>query len=507
MSSNKRDIEKIFSSAFDHYQHGLDQETVWQDIEERLNHKKKRRFLFWLWPAGILAVGLILVLFMPFNQDPTSQLPTPIEDSEKMAGDIVEHANESKQQSIANSPNVISEDILPNRPIEEEAANVSKIFNSNTKSATVDEKDGLVSNHKIADAKNIGENYSISESQYSPAITVPQQIFNVDQYELDEHNENAEGQQDFSRQHESSYENTRPFHERVSSNIQLADGNLWLKEIALLKLPLFIIAEPDFGVDFLPMIEQKSIRKKPNNNHYFIDVCAAGIRQFVTTNRNQLGEPGSNVYLADWKDSQQAIGGCGATVTVGKTFGRHLELGIGLRYQRFINKLQRDDEVQVERRAVWDEQAFYYFDDNNNQVFVGGNVIETEIRTSGVRAKQIHSVFSVPIYVGWSSYVGKTKLGLNAGPVVNIKHEFKGKVLSQNDDVIDIQNQDQQIYRSQLGISWAAALRASRSLGKQMELFTAVEFQYNPVNWLNDDQALKSKYQVLGVNVGVRRNF
>ena len=44
MTSRHKNIEGLFSEAFDRYEHNIDRETAWAAVEETLHKKKKTPF-------------------------------------------------------------------------------------------------------------------------------------------------------------------------------------------------------------------------------------------------------------------------------------------------------------------------------------------------------------------------------------------------------------------------------------------------------------------------------
>ena len=167
--------------------------------------------------------------------------------------------------------------------------------------------------------------------------------------------------------------------------------------------------------------------------------------------------------------------------------------------------MQYEGIIKAERSTVWNERAGYFMDANNERIWVGDSVLQTDVYTRHLKVKQVHSLLDVPVLLEYSMPLSSFHLSLQAGSVFNVYHRFSGKVLSQDSDIVD--HDDQEIYCNRVGLSWRGALRLSRSLGLKNEVYVQVQYTHGTGSFLRDDYPLRAMYGRPGINMGLRHYF
>lgn len=130
--------------------------------------------------------------------------------------------------------------------------------------------------------------------------------------------------------------------------------------------------------------------------------------------------------------------------------------------------------------------------------------------TRGTRYKTTYNRYrtiDVPILLGYETGVGRWKMNLNAGPVINLYSWQKGEVLDADNRPVDITTGNAKTiyqFRNNIGVGLMLAASFYYRLNNKFSLLAEPYFRYNLSPATSEDITLKLKYNTLGLRIGIR---
>ena len=160
------DFEKELFDDLDGYQSNLNLDQEWQELEERMPKKKKRRFAIW-WLSG-LATGLVIASILFYNNKNTNTtIVTNIDSTTTL------NSNDKITKSIPNTAKTQKESIVNTKSLSTKNKSFSNIIVPNTPKSSNVISTISDTNEQPSISKNT--NYIVSENVISEN---PQTVFN-----------------------------------------------------------------------------------------------------------------------------------------------------------------------------------------------------------------------------------------------------------------------------------------------------------------------------------------
>ena len=526
MSSNKQDIEHTFSEAFDQYQHPIDKDAAWAVVASRIEKKKKRRFFWWIWPGGALVI--IVMLYSAYS----------IVDA-TISNEANTHT-EATQLTMSNLSNDLDNNETKSKPDEQPPV-------GNTIKST---NDGAIRTTMAQGSNSLGSVVSSSKKSGNLAQdkTSSRKLITTNSLEGDENNKYANTKSDDSQNIKKS---TRQYVQKALSTSELIklnsdaeakfpsstkvqklipidthadEKNNSSKQVKSLQIseinaPNNFAKLPILPISLFDILTNKEMASTTelltfantefSQSPFFLEFNLGGFRPYSQFDINQTGEPTKNQqFLNRWNSTYDEIVGYQFGIKFGTKIYKRLDLTVGIQYQRAITKFTYNQLISSTNEIVWNDEAYFFFDEDGRRNNVGGNTIETTNETRRVKAKQLHSFVQIPLQIGYTKLFRRFSLGLHGGPSLNIGHTFNGYVLTGEGEVQQLSKEnDHEVYEKTLGLAWAGDLRLGYRLGNKAEAFTSLSYQYSGNNMMKSDFPIRMNMHQLGIIVGVRRNF
>lgn len=142
---------------------------------------------------------------------------------------------------------------------------------------------------------------------------------------------------------------------------------------------------------------------------------------------------------------------------------------------------------------------FEYKDDNYTEV------VDTGVVTGLLDIAQYnrYKSFDVPIMVGYELDVNSFTFALNTGIHANVGFTKNGYILSHDETVSQLQN-DNTIYKNWVGLSWAANVGAYFHLNNRMQLMMEPHFRYSLMSLTTKNYPLEQRNFSTGMRLGLR---
>ena len=180
-------------------------------------------------------------------------------------------------------------------------------------------------------------------------------------------------------------------------------------------------------------------------------------------------------------------------------------LWTGLQQTRIVERFDLDSSI-TEVSNVLGVRAIRI---NNNQdsTQILGQIPQTSTTTIEKRIFNNYEMIDVPIYIGYQRSFGKLNIGLQGGILMNLSLKTRGQVLDQELQVLDIQNNQEQLFRSKVGLGYQFGLRISKPLFGRLEWMISPFMRIYPRSFTISRNSISQKYRLFGGKFGFMYRF
>jgi hypothetical protein len=116
-----------------------------------------------------------------------------------------------------------------------------------------------------------------------------------------------------------------------------------------------------------------------------------------------------------------------------------------------------------------------------------------------------YRMFDVPLLVGYRHEGHDFSIGAQAGVFVNLNLATKGQFLKSTEEAMNIDTAG--IFKSNIGWSYYFGLTAGYMVNENLEFYASPFVRRYPKDFTTDSYAIRQRYNLYGLNVGVRYGF
>lgn len=473
-------IEQQYKNQFDNYEHDFDQSAMWQGLEASLPSQSQPKLALYAL-ASVFFVSIFAGALWLNHEDSQVNFAENVEvekeiipSSEIIAADAHEELQGNFNVSTTSNPSITAN--------KQTLQGENKSERENTPIISTGEK---LQNNLPQHTSKSANLSSIQKPQTRLAANTAKATSMMDLNENPRAFSAMEGQQKIEElKHQIS------LLPNISST-SISASNLLQKELRK--------RDGDLNC---PMVGGK--RRAPIKGHGFIDVYGEGNFNMTTVEAQNTD---TDAYQNSWNDTDTPLGSYELGVMLGYEFDNGLYAGLGLEYQQTVEKLEYQQTV-IQRVTVWSEEAYFYLDENGNQVFVADSVTTQSIYERSVRSGKEHTILNLPLMLGYKLKGKNWNIGVFGGANINLSHKFEGKIINESNAFVAL-NEDnyETVYKRKLGTSFFGGLHLGHNIGNSMELYLNPTVRIYPNSWMQDDFSLSAKYNLAGLRLGLRYGF
>ncbi len=434
-------IDDIYKDKFEYYEANFDKEYLWKELVLKLKKKRKRRVIIFL---ILIMVALVY------------------------SGYVFSLKGEGKDNNIPHLKKMRKKNIdIPaiNRTLPED--NKKEIVNRN------------IEKSKYPDQKK-SKNYNTNERDDSKFGTKTALVKNTIYDNID-----------FSKKSFDLVKTVKkPFPKIL--NIQLLDVGLFdLKSKNKFSLSTTLIKKQD---DW-----SKNCLVKKNNRFYLLSYLSV-----LFPNQNITGFNENNEYAKLWEKYDSVLLGYSAGLMIGYEFVNGLNIESGVEYQQAFEKLMFYQKV-TETIKIYSDSIYYWQDEIGKKHFIGDTTETNRTYERKVQSLKRHTLFNIPLFVGYNFKFKRLKFGIQSGILFNIKHVFKGMVVTPEGNFNYLNKTSQNdVYKLKIGLSYLVNFKTDLFTNKHVNWYVALGLRINNNSWLKNDTRLKLTNNFSGLKIGIK---
>ena len=218
-----------------------------------------------------------------------------------------------------------------------------------------------------------------------------------------------------------------------------------------------------------------------------------------------VGKSSNAYYLAKKDSSETKLASFTFGVRVSKSIGENMVFKTGVQYSQINQKFTYKNENERKLTTVITSRIIVR-SPGDTVIVKDTSVTEMigySVRTSFNRLSSI----DIPILLGYEWSFNNWKIGLNAGPIINISSWQEGETLDTNFLPMSFGKNKATVYKKNMGLGFYSGLSIIKCIGERTSLFAEPYFRYNLSSFTNSSSLVTEKYKVAGILLGVRYNL
>ena len=459
--SNYDDIDQLFNRGLAHHEIEVgDKNAMWQRI---IDQKRKKRYPFFLSGAILLVLTCGLGLRTIYGTTSLSQTPSEVQ------------FNNQGHPKQADTPFKIISSTFSRSNVSAEEMIDKKIEETTSDSFAEDTVQSKLRNPKSS---------TISNSK--PSLN----LVNINLE--NNNNEDKEINETILKENEIALQNRNIVTQFEKANL----------------LPVERLNVPTLALK--PVLRDKNPLNDcvvGNDGKVFIDIYSSIM---LPMDQTSLANDAIDrqAYLDLWNTRYTTLPAIGGGIKVGYEMPIGVTLSGGIEYQKFESQYKTIQQV-TERTTIYDPEAYFYYDDNNQVVFVGDSVTAVTTYDRTLSFANTTSMLNVPIDFSYRLLQkGGLAVSVFAGANFNLSLTYKGHYLRSDGSLVAIDDSNEQTYvTTKLGLGLMGGVRLGYLVNEHIEAYVSPTFKYNRSSYWQADQAIQQSRHFIGTMVGLRYHF
>lgn len=223
------------------------------------------------------------------------------------------------------------------------------------------------------------------------------------------------------------------------------------------------------------------------------------------TKNTTANKPVSKYYLARKDSSETNQASFTAGIRISKAIGENMVFKTGVQYSQINSKFSYKTENERKLTTVITSRVIIR--SPGDTVVVRDTSITEQIGYSVRTSYKKISSIDIPILLGYEWSFNDWKIGLNAGPIINISSWQKGEILDTSFQPLNLTKSKAVMYKKNMGLALFGSLSIIKNIGEKTSIFAEPYFRYNLSSITTSASLLSEKYKVAGLLLGVRYNL
>lgn len=470
-------FDKKLKTDLDTYISKVDTDQLWSDIEGRVDalnqdQKRKKRPFIWLWfIIGFLLIGFGLKKFAFIPASHISEQHTNQDMATKPnTSEAVENIEATPQKKVADTK---ASSITKQADTLHQPKNKSK-FTSSEKVKLIKTNDGLEFALPLND-KEAKSGFPVVQQEDSSSKTIsssplpPKSLF----YPLE------------------PLEQIKAFQE---NNFALLE-----KELASIQDSI----QKQFEAKLQQHLAMSSKVKRPKRQPPFS--LALQVHGGISYTHRDLRDKGNEVteYLQQRKSTEQSLETIHLGIHTDLIHKSGFELSLGGQYSQINEKFNFQGSL-IENDTIENGLYGYHINPDGDTTFIYSQIINSRETFHEKTVYNKYKMLEVPLLLSYHWKNESWSIGIQTGIMANIRLKTSGKIFSPSNQILDIEEQQEIIFRSNIGLSYHLGIAGRYNLSENFQFTFSPFFRYFPNSFSQNDYPIRQKYRLAGLRLGLR---
>ncbi len=506
----------------------VDMDALWEALEPQVDELNKeeprrRRFIFWILFAGILIIGARLLLVTNGGEEQDMMAQEEIIENQKvdniqgdgnseLSNSIFDLEKNSKQllkkDEIGSGEKLKNNNTITSRNIGKENKRISSLtsqLEGNEKNTSRLKKDSDES--KLTSTQN-------QQSQTNAKSITPEfsnlkaKVSNSEHHRGSEVNNNDE----LIEINTNSISTKKIVHSKNNKELlrlPIFPLFLPLKEVGKVAIKDFHQTTYERGNDGENKSKDDSSGKNPTDRKddsdfaFLTDVY--GGASFINRSLSAKGDF-ANVLLQNRKEYETPLEASHYGISLGVEYKNKFRLSTGIQQTVISERFDFNETLTTVDSVLGVQILRLNFD--GDTIPIMGNIPRTTTIASQLKVYNTYKMIDIPVTIGYHhTFKEKWKVGVQAGVLVNLSLKTKGGIPDETLQEVDLKTNQNNIFKSQVGLNYHFGLSIGRSFLNKLELNFSPTVRFYSNDFSVQDYGISQKYTLVGGDLILRYRF
>ncbi len=238
------------------------------------------------------------------------------------------------------------------------------------------------------------------------------------------------------------------------------------------------------------------------NGDWFIEVYGS---PDLVTKQNTLNK-GTSTRLLQSKDSSESRQlSFTAGVRFSKELGENMVFKTGFQFTQMNEKFT--NRIENERRLTTVVTTRTIIGSQGQTILVKDTSVTEQIGYSQTTSYNRYRSIDIPLLLGYVFTLDGWQIGVNGGPILNIKSWQEGEGLDANLLPVSFAKNKATVYKKNTGFGLYGGVSIIKWVGARTSVFAEPYIRYNLSSLTNSSSIVNEKYKLSGMLLGVRYNL
>lgn len=235
-------------------------------------------------------------------------------------------------------------------------------------------------------------------------------------------------------------------------------------------------------------------------SNWYVETYVAPDYSLKSTKTNGL----SDEYLKRKDSTESYRGAFTAGIRLSKSIGEHLLVKTGLQYSQINEKFNYRTENERRLTTVVTIRTIIRGNNPGDTIMVRDTSIVEQI---GYRIKTTHNRFrsiDIPVIASYEWGNDNWKGAINAGLIFNVRSWQQGDMLDTSYTPVAFDKAASPVFKHNIGLGLYAGVSLIKPVSNRLDVFAEPYMRYNISNMTNSSSPFNQKFNIIGINFGVR---
>lgn len=463
----------------------LDEASMWDAIESRLEKPKKKRRFLWLW----FIIGLLIVSGYIFIDQKSESISYPHKLSNKNTSENINLVN----TQVLATPSELDNSAIKSNPGEQSVPNFIKEKPRNG----------------IASSTNLDNN----TSRITPNLK-NENVMETDKNRLDRSINNLKEADkivdDISTKQNFPKKTSIAYFDKKSGDLGENEYNEHLDLLPLLSFSKLIWSNSnllfDPRINLVLMSNNQTPKVKSHSENIRRMEFAMTLDYLLPKSNVQEKDPSQITWGSLHKNSKSSTASFQLSAILKYRFSFGLGLGTGIQTRQVSEWYDATVETFTPIELTSDSAKFVVIE--GFQEFTSGVLTGTRIERTNYHTPVRRLYFDIPLELSYNRSWNNTNVEFSISYNFNITHQYYGRSFSDSKILLDQdQINSEGIYKSRLVNSANVGLKLNRHLTSSLSMGLSFNYWKQLSSSLNKQSSLNENYIGLGIGVNIKKNF
>ena len=239
----------------------------------------------------------------------------------------------------------------------------------------------------------------------------------------------------------------------------------------------------------------------------FVDIYATAGYTLENVGLSSLGSE-LLAYQELWESRYNPLASISTGIAIGIETNSGVRISTGLEYQRLETQYLSTQTI-TETTTIYNPEAFFFFDQNNEIVWVGDSVTSVTTFDRTEAFANTFELINLPVHLSYPlTKSGLFTVSATVGGIINLSMNYEGRHLEPNGSLqlVSSSNRDQ-FFLPRIGLGVEGGFDINYLLDTNWEAYISPRYRWNQSSYYREQTIISVSRDFVNIRVGVRYLF